>query len=348
MEAAAGQAVGGALLARTGAFGSNIGVISITKSGATLSKTAKVIAVPAGDDDEAELAADEAVVAKVAELDAANDGITSQVVGHAPVLLQGERAFVRAGETNLANIISDSMRFATGADIAFLTGGNIRASIDEGDITMGDVLTTLPFSNLLMTVELKGADLLKVFEHGVSSYPEAAGSYIQVSGAKFTFNPGAEPGSRVVSASMADGSALDPEKVYTIATIEFIVVGGDGYTMMLDGENAMYYQGDAEALIDYLATKPAIKAEAEGRVFALATVTPAPPIAPAPPPAEQPASPAAIAPPSGAASHVVAGGDVLWKIAAKYGTTWQELQRLNNLSNPNLIFPGQVLLLPAA
>ena len=338
-----GQAVGGALLGQTGAYGENIGVITLTKSGSAITKEAKLIAI-SGDEDDA-LATDAAVVTKVAELDASNDAMISRVVGHTPVLLQGERGFVRVGETNLANLISDSMRFATGADVAFLTGGNIRASIDAGDITVGDVLTTLPFSNLLMTVELKGADLLKVFEHGISNYPEAAASLIHISGAKFSFDPGAASGSRVTSATMADGSALDPGKVYTVATSEFLVAGGDGYDMMLDGVNSMYYQGDAEALIDYLATKPAIAAEAEGRYTAIASAVPAP--ADIAPPVETATAPAIVTPvhPIGVV-YTVKEGDVLWKIAANIGTTWQELQRLNSLANPNLIHPGQVLIIP--
>ena len=343
-----GLPVGGALLAQTGSFDGNIGVVTLTLSGGEVKKEAKLIAVPGADDEDA-LAADEAVLNKIAALDAANAGITSQIVGKTPVLLQGEREYVRTGETNLANLITDSMRFATGADAAFLTGGNIRASIEAGDITMGQVLTTLPFSNLLMTVELKGSDLMEVLEHGISLYPEAAGSHIQVSGLSFAFDAGAAPGSRVRSATMADGSALDPEKVYTIATIEFIVAGGDGYSMMLSGKNEIYFQGDAEALADYLATSPEIQGEAEGRVSIVEAtdVQPVQPEQPAQPTLpEAPTQPAQPEQPSAFTTYTVKAGDVLWRIARDYGTTWQELQRINNIANADLIFPGQVFNVP--
>ncbi|MCL2165810.1 MAG: 5'-nucleotidase C-terminal domain-containing protein [Clostridiales bacterium] len=342
-----GNVAGDVLTVQTGAYGENIGMVTFTKTGDTYAKTAKLIAVP-GPEDETDLVADQAVLDIIAEWEAQNESLVSHVVGESAFFLQGERSAVRIAETNLSNLIADSMRFATGADVAFLTGGNIRASIEAGDITMGDVLTTLPFSNLLMTVELTGADLLKVMEHGVSLYPEPAASFIQVSGMSFRFDPAAQAGSRVVSAFVGD-EALDPAKVYTVASSEFLVAGGDGYTMMTDGKNTMYFQGDAEALVDYLATKPVITGEAEGRVSVIesgAVTLPAETPATAPPPVSEaivtPVPPIAID-----AVYVVKSGDVLWRIAQSYGTTWQELQRINNLANPHLIYPGQMIILPS-
>lgn len=263
-----GLTIGNTLIAQTGEYGENIGVVEITVSGGKVSKTAKLLPVPS-DGETSELTADEAIVSKIAQLDEANEAVTSVVVGYTPVFLQGEKAASRTGETNLADLITDSMRYATGADMAFLTGGNIRASMDAGDITMGEVLTTLPYSNLLTTVELTGADIVKVLEHGVALYPEAVGQYIHVSGLSFHFDPNAEAGSRVKSVTMMDGTALRPDQSYTVATIDFIAAGGDGYDMMKNGQNQKYYGGDAEAFVDYLATQPTINAEPEHRVCAI-------------------------------------------------------------------------------
>lgn len=258
-----GLTVGNTLIAQTGEYGGNIGVVEITISGDKTLKTAKLIPL-----DSDGLKADEAILAKIAELDAANEAVTSVVVGSTPVLLHGEKAESRTGGTNLADLITDSMRYATDADMAFMTGGNIRASIDTGDITMGEVLTTLPYSNLIVTVELTGADILKILEHGVDTYPEAAGHYIHVSGINFSFNPDAESGGRIKTVTLSDGKALLPKKTYTVATIDFIAAGGDGYDMA-NSKNLKYYGGDAEAFINYLAIKPKINAEPEGRVSAL-------------------------------------------------------------------------------
>ena len=132
---------------------------------------------------------------------------------------------------------------------------------------MGDVLTVLPFSNILVTIELTGAELLSILEHGISQYPEPVGQHIQVSGISFAFDPNAEPGGRVKQLIMADGGGFDLNKTYTVATIEFLAAGGDGYASMLeDGRSIIYYGSDAEALVEYIKTAPVIQNEAEGRV----------------------------------------------------------------------------------
>ncbi|MCL2042902.1 MAG: 5'-nucleotidase C-terminal domain-containing protein [Treponema sp.] len=261
-----GRVVGNTLIAQTGDHGRYIGVIEITYLRRVLSKTAGTIAVTE-DEIESGLISDETVIKIITEEESKIESVTSAIIGYTPFFLEGEREAVRTRDTNMANILTDSMKHATGADISFMTGGNIRSSIPAGNITMGHVLTVLPFSNLLVTIELDGADILEVLEHGVSRYPEAAGQYIQVSGINVEFDPHAQPMSRVTSVIMADGSALDETKTYSAATIEFIAAGGDGYTMLKGKSNVVYYGGDAEAFAAYLAANPVIGAVAENRVL---------------------------------------------------------------------------------
>lgn len=334
----------GTLIAQTGEYGQNIGIVEIKVSGETVSKTAKLIAVPLDGvesvgSQKPTLIADEAVIAKIAELDAANVAVTSVVVGYTPVFLQGEKAKVRTEQSSLADLITDSMRWATGADMAFMTGGNIRASIDAGDITMGEVLTTLPYSNLITTLELTGADILKILEHGVDMYPEAVGYYIHVSGLQFTFDPEAESGSRVKTVTISDQGTLLPDQVYTVATIDFLSAGGDGYNMMANGKNLVYYGGDAEVFVDYLATNPSISAEPENRVAAVPAG-----ISDETESSAEPEKPDADE--SSGNIYTVKTGDTLSAIARIYRTTYQELQTLNNIKNPNLIYIGQEIILP--
>jgi 5'-nucleotidase len=120
---------------------------------------------------------------------------------------------------------------------------------------------------MVVTVELSGADILAALEHGVSGYPEPVGEFIQVSGLGFAFDPGAAPGRRVTAVTMADGKPLDAAGVYTVATIDFIAAGGDGYAMMQNGKNLKYYGGDAEALTAYLKTSPEIYSDGLGGGF---------------------------------------------------------------------------------
>jgi len=106
-------------------------------------------------------------------------------------------------------------------------------------------------------------------EHGVSLYPEPAGQHIQVGGLFFEFDPAEKPMNRVKNVTLAGGDALVVGKTYTVATIEFIAAGGDGYKIMEKGKNIVYYQGDAEAFVEYLETNPAINAKPEGRSTAI-------------------------------------------------------------------------------
>ncbi|MCL2084753.1 MAG: 5'-nucleotidase C-terminal domain-containing protein, partial [Oscillospiraceae bacterium] len=316
------------LIVQAGQHGQHIGIVELTvENGVITSKSARLIAV--GDD----LDADESIIAIIEEEEAKIEPITGVVVGHTPVMLQGEREYVRTSETNLANLITDSMLHATGADIAFINGGGIRASIDAGEITMGDVLNAMPYSNILVTVELTGADMLAALEHGVSAYPDQAGQFIQVSGIRFAIDPSEQAGSRVKTVTMQDGGAFDQNRTYTVATIDFIAAGGDGYETIANGTDIKYYGSDAEAVVAYLAANPAITAAPAGRLTVLEE-----PERQAEQQTEEPVSPHAPA------YYIVVLGDWLSKIAPRYGMTWQELWRLNpEIRNPNLIYPGQVI-----
>ena len=149
------------------------------------------------------------------------------------------------------------MREAT-APTALMNGGGIRASIAAGEITMNDIKTVLPFGNTLATVDITGAQLLEVLEHGVRLYPEASGGFPHVSGVRFTFDPSLPAGERVVAVTVG-GKELDLEAVYTVATNDFLAAGGDGFTAFAAGENLLD-TGDA---LDYVVIQY-IQAHSEG------------------------------------------------------------------------------------
>ena len=81
--------------------------------------------------------------------------------------------------------------------IALQNGGGIRASIDEGDITLGEILTVLPYGNTLATMELTGAQIIEALEHSVSQAPKESGGFLHVSGMKYTYDSSKPAGSRV-------------------------------------------------------------------------------------------------------------------------------------------------------
>jgi 5'-nucleotidase / UDP-sugar diphosphatase len=196
---------------------------------------------------------------------------------------EGDGPSVRSNETELGNLITDGMldkarEFNPNVAMAFQNGGGIRAPIDAGEITYGDVLTTLPYGNTLATMKLTGAEIKAALEHSVSQSPKESGGFLHVSGMKFTFDSTKAAGGRVVTMEVknADGTytAIDPAKEYVIATNAFTAKGGDGYTVF---KNA-YEQGrvtdlgasDWENLRDYVAELKTVNPQIEGRIVDVA------------------------------------------------------------------------------
>lgn len=145
-------------------------------------------------------AADAATSARLAEYAAVLDDFKTTVVGSTQVALDGLRANVRTKETNLGNLIADAMlakASGTGATIAITNAGGIRASIDEGDITLGEVLTVMPFGNTLKVLELTGEQIVAALENGVSKVPAQEGRFPQVAGLKFVYDPAQPENNRI-------------------------------------------------------------------------------------------------------------------------------------------------------
>lgn len=324
------------LVVQANEWGKFLGRVDVTfdEAGVITSYNGELIEINAKDADGNDLiAADEAVEARLDELRIPLDEMLKTVVGNTTVELDGVRENVRSKETNLGNLIADAMlakaKPLTGAQITITNGGGIRASIDAGDITLGEVRTVQPFENLLVTVEMTGEQVLAALENGVAKVESMAGQFPQVAGLKFTYDPGKDPGSRVVSVEVKTDNGyapLDPKASYVVATNSFMANGGDGYTSMLEAKEAgkmtdLYFV-DYEVFVEYLGSFDQVTPQVEGRIVALEAS-------------------------AEATEYVVQAGDVLWKIAKSYGFTYQELAAYNNLKNPHLIFVGQTLLIPA-
>lgn len=179
----------------------------------------------------------------------------------------GERA-VRNSETNLGDLCADAYRAKTGADIGLINGGGVRANIAAGDITYGNIIDVQPFGNSLCVVEATGQQILDCLEMGAVHAPEENGGFMQVSGLSYTVNTyipssvttdengnftGVDGEYRVKNV-LVNGEPLDLEKVYTVASHNYLLLnGGDGMSMfkdcnMIAKETAL----DNQALIDYI------------------------------------------------------------------------------------------------
>jgi 2',3'-cyclic-nucleotide 2'-phosphodiesterase (5'-nucleotidase family) len=145
------------------------------------------------------------------------------------------RSLLRAGEAVAGNLVADAMRAASGADVALENGGGVRdtyPSLPAGDLTRMQLVTVLPFGNVLHMAEVSGAVLKEALEHGISLYPAPSGGFPQVSGVSFAFNPLAPAGARILEIEVG-GEPLNLEKTYSLVTNDFTgPLGGDGYTML--------------------------------------------------------------------------------------------------------------------
>ena len=92
---------------------------------------------------------------------------------------------IRNAETNLGDLVADALLAQPGADVAVVCGGNIRKSIPRGDITMKDMLITLPFGMRIYTVEVTGQQILDALEWGARNVPGESGGFLQVAGMSY-------------------------------------------------------------------------------------------------------------------------------------------------------------------
>jgi len=206
---------------------------------------------------------------RIAEAAQPLDEIRNKVVAETAAEIVGTREECRAVECPMGNLIADAMldRVADqGIQVAIQNGGGIRASIDAGEVTMGEVLTVLPFQNTLSTFQVSGATLLEALENGVSQIEEGAGRFPQVAGMAFTVDAAAEPGSRISDVTVG-GEPLDPEATYGVVSNNYVRNGGDGYSMFVDAENAYDFGPDlADVTAEYLAENSPYEPYTDGRI----------------------------------------------------------------------------------
>jgi 5'-nucleotidase len=203
---------------------------------------------------DAKVARDPAIQAMVDRMAAPIAELRGRQVGVAAVPLDGSSDNCRFRECNFGNLIADAMLRAAaprGARVAIQNGGGIRTSIPAGPVTLGQVLEVLPFSNMLATFDLSGADIVAALEQGVGRADnprnEGTGRFPQVAGLRFSFEPGKPAGGRIRSVEIrgADGSfaPIDPAASYTVVTNDFLRKGGDGYAMFRDKARNAYDAG---------------------------------------------------------------------------------------------------------
>ena len=168
----------------------------------------------------------------------------------------GSPAVERSGETPMGNYMADLLRAKYKTDFAIQNGGGIRdtfpaktyipantALVRTGsgplDVTLGDAFTVFPFGNQVATTVVTGENLWKALENGVGGNYPGDGRFPQISGFKFSFDASKPIGSRIVSVTKPDGTAIAKDSTeYTLTTLDFLIYGGDGYVNVFSPSKA--------------------------------------------------------------------------------------------------------------
>ena len=258
------------LYAQTGDYLSNIGHVSVNLDDFSQS-TIKLVDISSIKADDIEKPMLEA------ELEAENifKEIGSEVVlENFPFKLEGDGGFVRTREMALGNLVTDAMMaygkgLSQQPDLAVINGGGLRTDLPQGKVTVGDIIAIMPFGNLYTSAEVKGSDIIEMFEHSYRTdvvdytdegYPilDRNGGFLQVSGAKILINTDKEAGNRIekVLIDTPNGwELIEEDKTYILATNDFLIAGGDGYTSLENSTNRFEGEGLDQVLIEFFREK---------------------------------------------------------------------------------------------
>ncbi len=259
------EVVGNTLIAQTGAYFSNAGIVKIfyePDSRKIVNTVGRVIS-PA----DAEAYESNWEVSKTIEgIEARQKPVLNQVVGKTDVPLEGSAIKTYTEETNLGRVITSAYLETTEADIAFENCGGIRASIAAGDITKGSVIGVSPFGNYLVTKKITGADLksilekslemgannLKAYQEGKHEWPaNGGGSYLQIGGMKVAYDPARSLDNRLVSVDIG-GAPLDLDSTYTVVTNQFVASNASKYPELAVKPELNQYGASEEAVMRYI------------------------------------------------------------------------------------------------
>jgi 2',3'-cyclic-nucleotide 2'-phosphodiesterase (5'-nucleotidase family) len=291
--------INGALVVENRSRGRTYSRISLSVSsgrGGVLSKSVEFV-----DPVSADVTPDPAVEAMLQPFRDQLGPILNTVVGDSTVAIPRSdscgNADGRLCESLVGNVTTDALRLTYGTDFAITNSGGLRSSLTcptsdvDTDfcppftpppypITQGQVLTVLPFGNVVATVTVDGAELKLFLENGVSSVPGANGRFAQVSGLCFTYNIDAPAGSRVTGAvrQAADGTCtgeavdLSAASSYTLAINDFMASGGDGYPVVIDRATTREFMD--QVLADHIEAAGTISPTIEGRITCVGATCP--------------------------------------------------------------------------
>lgn len=167
-------------------------------------------------------------------------------IGSVNARLEGDRSKVRFVQTNMGHLLLAAQMARTGADFGVMSGGGIRDSIEGGDITYKSVLKVQPFGNIVVYADMSGKEVIDYLTAVAQMKPDS-GAYPQFANVSFVAKDGKLNDLKI------KGEAIDPAKMYRMATLSFNATGGDGYPR-IDNKPGYVNTGfiDAEVLKEYV------------------------------------------------------------------------------------------------
>jgi 5'-nucleotidase len=284
--------IGGKLVTSGSSFGRLVTDIDLSidrRTGDVLTASAENVIVTRG------VAADPAQTELIARYRTALGPIASEVVGETAAALTRAREQLfqtgtsptgdpvhALGDSPLGNVIADAQLAATddeaGAVAAFMNPGGVRADLDAGPVTYEEAFTVQPFANNLVTLDLTGAQLnclleqqFQIREGGAQNSPlyASAGVTYQVDRAGQTAATGADPctGTRVPDQSVTiDGAVVVATQAYRVTVNNFLAGGGDGFTVLTQGTDAVTGPIDLDAFTAYLGANQPVPVPTDDRI----------------------------------------------------------------------------------
>lgn len=278
----AGQAKAATLIVQAYQYNDYLGTLDVTfnNKGVVVAHNGALLKVADYAEDAQALATLKPFKDKVEELSNTETGASASIALDNPRTGgDNTKPSVRKNETPLGNLITDGMlkkakQYNNDVIMALQNGGGIRAGINQGPITVGEVITVLPFGNTLATMSLTGKELKEALEVSVGQYPAENGGFLHVSGAEVEFDSTKAKGQRIVKVSYMDGQGkyveIQDNVTYTIATNAFTAKGGDGYDVFKkayeEGRVTDLGLSDWENLAEHITSLGTVNPKVEGRV----------------------------------------------------------------------------------
>lgn len=257
--------INGKYLLKQGTAEGNVVVVDINKNKNGIDISPKVLPL-------AKFDKDPAIETKLEYYKNKLSDVMSAEIGKTATELNTLKRIVRLYENAFGNMAADSIREYYNSDIAFLNSGGIRGNkiYPAGSVlTRGDIQSELPFRNSSVLIELTGKQVKEAMENGLSMIKDVKGRFLQISGMKMAYCPEKPVGSRLVSVSV-NGKPIKDDKLYLTATVDFMVNGGDGFSMLSDGK---VIQGKKASMItweivrEYIQNKGVVNPKIEGRII---------------------------------------------------------------------------------